>query len=191
MRGFLADLRKTLVADIRNAHEGDPFPANDGGRLVAGRGVVLAESSVLDEGGGKASGSTSNFCRISLLRTMAAIAQNHHDAEGLVWPAIVAPFSVVVTSLASTGETFAAAERIYSALNAAGIDTILDDRDERPGVKFIEADLIGFPVRVTVGERGLKEGLVEIRSRSDARLERVPPVGVVQRVSDLLLRASL
>jgi prolyl-tRNA synthetase len=114
-------------------------------------------------------------------RIAAAAIEQNADADGIVWPASIAPFQVhiVVVSLRDAGQV-AAAEEIYSACRAAGLDALLDDRDERPGVKFKDADLLGVPVRVTIGNALAKEGVVEIKERRAPRHEsRVPKSQVV------------
>ena len=100
---------------------------------------------------------------IGVGRTMAAAVEQHHDADGIVWPLALAPFEIELVSLNPTDEaTRTAADALYEALVAAGLEVFYDDRDERPGVKFKDADLIGFPIRVNVGGRALKDGNVEI-----------------------------
>jgi prolyl-tRNA synthetase len=120
-------------------------------------------------------------------RIAAAVIEQNADADGIVWPASIAPFQVhvVVVSLRDAGQV-AAAEEIYRACNAAGLATILDDRDERPGVKFKDADLLGMPVRVTVGNALAKEGVVEIKERRAPRREsRVAPAAVLETLRGL------
>jgi prolyl-tRNA synthetase len=120
-------------------------------------------------------------------RIAAAAIEQNADADGIVWPASIAPFQVhvVVVSLRDAGQV-AAAEEIYRACNAAGLATILDDRDERPGVKFKDADLLGMPVRVTVGNALAKEGVVEIKERRAPRREsRVAPAAVLETLRGL------
>jgi prolyl-tRNA synthetase len=114
-------------------------------------------------------------------RIAAAAIEQNADADGIVWPASIAPFRVhiVVVSLRDAGQV-AAAEEIYAACQGAGLDALLDDRDERPGVKFKDADLLGVPVRVTIGNALAKEGVVEIKERRAPRHEsRVPKSQVV------------
>jgi prolyl-tRNA synthetase len=106
---------------------------------------------------------------IGLGRVMAAVVEHHHDDAGIVWPRSIAPFDVVVLALGGEPETTAAAEDAVRALTTAGLDVLVDDRDERPGVKFKDADLIGVPLRVAVGSRGLSEGrCVEWKLRREA-----------------------
>jgi prolyl-tRNA synthetase len=123
---------------------------------------------------------------IGVGRILIAAIENLHDERGICWPTAIAPYSVVVTPIRYDGEMKAAADRIYQQLNAAGIDTILDDRDARPGFKFADADLVGFPVRVTVGDRGLKEGKVEVKRRTAAEPEMVATNNLIARVRELL-----
>ena len=110
---------------------------------------------------------------IGIGRTMAAVAERCHDEHGLVWPMSVAPYEVVVCVLnPNDPRTSEVGARLYEALRAAGVDALLDDRDERPGVKFKDAELIGIPYRLTVGPKGLEQGKVEIvRRRGGARRE--------------------
>jgi prolyl-tRNA synthetase len=124
---------------------------------------------------------------IGVERAMAAIAEVHHDEAGLKWPVQVAPAQVNVIMVAARDDAVrAAAEAIYAALQTAGHDVMLDDRDERPGVKFKDAELIGIPFRVSVGSRDLAEGMVEVVSRESGERERVPVDQVVKYVQDLL-----
>jgi len=102
---------------------------------------------------------------IGVGRQMAAVVEAHHDEAGIVWPVPVAPYEAVVTPVGSDPATVAAAEAIYRELREQGIESLLDDRDERPGVKFADAELIGIPYRVTVGPRRLAEGKVEVVRR--------------------------
>jgi prolyl-tRNA synthetase len=120
-------------------------------------------------------------------RIAAAAVEQQADADGIVWPAAIAPFPVhiVVVSMRDAGQV-TAAEEIYAACRAAGLDAVLDDRDERPGVKFKDADLLGMPVRVTVGNLLAKEGVVEIKERRAPRREtRVPRAQVLDTLREL------
>jgi prolyl-tRNA synthetase len=112
---------------------------------------------------------------IGVTRTVAAVIEQRHDENGIIWPYPIAPYHVHVVPVnvkdASTRDT---AEAIYAGLEALGVEVLLDDRDERPGAKFKDADLLGIPLRVTVGEKGLKDGVVELRDRKTGEVERVP-----------------
>jgi prolyl-tRNA synthetase len=104
-------------------------------------------------------------------RVMAAIVEQHHDEQGIAWPAGVAPYDVHVVALKGVEEQ---AEQVAAVLDAAGQDVLLDDRDQRPGEKFADADLIGAPVRVTVGRKTLDDGMVDVRARAGGDERRVP-----------------
>ncbi|MGH3400427.1 MAG: proline--tRNA ligase [Streptosporangiaceae bacterium] len=124
---------------------------------------------------------------IGVERAMAAIAEVHHDDAGLTWPVQVAPAQATVILLSVRDEgARAAAESLYRDLLAAGVDAMLDDREERPGVKFKDAELTGIPVRLTVGARDLADGLVEVTSRATGEKERVAVAAAVAQVTALL-----
>jgi prolyl-tRNA synthetase len=124
---------------------------------------------------------------IGVERAMAAIAEVHHDDAGLKWPVNVAPAEVTVILVSTKDEAVvAAAESIYSVLQSAGVDVLLDDRDERPGVKFKDAELIGIPVRISIGSRDLAEGVVEVVSRATGERERVPVDQAAKHAQELL-----
>jgi prolyl-tRNA synthetase len=121
---------------------------------------------------------------IGVGRALASVVEANHDELGIVWPVSVAPFEVVVTVLKTDDpETMAAGERLYGGLQAAGIDVLLDDRPERPGVKFADAELVGIPYRVTVGPRGLADGVAEVQRRRDGTTERVAVDEAAARVA--------
>jgi len=112
---------------------------------------------------------------IGIERIMAAAIEAHHDANGIVWPLSIAPFQVVVSSVkASDAEQKEKSEKLYADLTAAGFEVLLDDRDERPGVKFKDADLVGIPFRVVTGPRALAKGCVELVERATGKTDEVP-----------------
>ena len=120
---------------------------------------------------------------IGVERAMSAVAETHHDENGLIWPISIAPYEVVVTLLKSDHEeSVVEAERIYNELGSAGVDVLLDDRNERPGVKFADAELIGIPLRVTIGPRGLENGVAELNVRSDSQQSEIALDKVVEEV---------
>ena len=124
---------------------------------------------------------------IGVERAIAVIAEVHHDDAGLAWPSQVAPAEVNVLALSVTDEAVRTiAEDLYATLQGAGLDVLLDDRDVRPGVKFRDSELVGIPVRVSVGARDLAEGVVEVTARADGQKDRVPLSGVTERVRELL-----
>jgi prolyl-tRNA synthetase len=123
---------------------------------------------------------------IGVGRTMASAVEQHHDADGIVWPIALAPFEVALVSLNASDEgTRREADALYEALTASGLEVFYDDRDERPGVKFKDADLIGFPIRVNVGGRALKEGNLEVISRRDRNVRLVPKADAAAAVRQL------
>jgi prolyl-tRNA synthetase len=125
---------------------------------------------------------------IGVGRAMATVAETHHDEHGLIWPMSIAPYEVVLTVVkVDHEESMAVAERLYEELRAAGIDVLLDDRDGRPGVKFADAELVGIPLRITIGPRGLDNGQLEYTSRADGEKVDVPIDDVVARVVDAVV----
>jgi prolyl-tRNA synthetase len=169
------------VVDLRNVVDGDPSP--DGkGKLSITRGIEVGHifqlgrkysetlgANVLDQ-----DGSTKTLIMgcygMGVTRLVGAIIEQCHDDDGIVWPQSVAPFTVHIVALnyAKSDGVRATADRLLAEFEAAGIETLLDDRDERPGVKFADADLIGIPHRIVIGERNLKAGQVEYRTRRSA-----------------------
>jgi prolyl-tRNA synthetase len=164
-------------ADLRFALEGDPCPRCSGGSLVMSRGIEVGHifrlgtkysaslgANFLDAGG-RPRPMVMGCYGIGVGRTVAAAIEQNHDEHGIIFPPSIAPFQVIISAVKPTDPRIReTAERIYGALLGAGIDTLLDDRDERPGIKFKDADLIGIPLRVTVGAKA-KEGMVEVRLR--------------------------
>ena len=126
---------------------------------------------------------------VGVSRTLQAIIEQSHDKDGIVWPSSVAPYQVVIELLdPDQPEVAKIANDLEAALEGVGVDVIVDDRAERPGVKFKDADLIGFPVRVVVGAKGLANGGVEIKRRSEDKSQTriVPPESALETVRSLL-----
>ena len=186
------------IADIRSALDGDPSPINDGGVLHGSKGIETGHIFKLGTKYSEKLGATflgedgvERACLmgcygIGINRILAAAIEVGHDADGCILPVTIAPFEVEVVAIGGTDEVAAESERLYADLQAAGVDVLLDDRTARPGVKFKDADLIGMPVQVVVGDRGLKEGLVEIKRRAGGEKESVAPDDVVGRVRKIL-----
>ncbi|MDT3705363.1 MAG: proline--tRNA ligase [Thiobacillus sp.] len=167
-----------FVADIRNVTSGDPCP--DGkGTLQLCRGIEVGHvfqlgskysqamnATYLDESG-HAQVMEMGCYGIGVSRIVASAIEQHHDDRGIIWPKAMAPFLLVIVAIgyAKSESVKTAADTLYKELTAAGFDVLLDDRDERPGVMFADAELIGIPHRVTVGERGLKDGVIEYQPR--------------------------
>jgi prolyl-tRNA synthetase len=120
---------------------------------------------------------------IGVTRIVAAAIEQNHDKDGIVWPVPLAPYEVAVLELQQDDDNLiATANKIYDDLQAAGIEVIYDDRDERPGVKFKDADLIGVPFRIAVGKKGLAEGVVELKRRNGAEVRKIKIAEIVPLV---------
>ena len=169
------------VADIRNARAGDPSPKADGATLEEGRGIEVGHIFKLGTKYSEAMGFTvldpdqqrkpviMGCYGIGVSRTLQACVEMSHDDDGIIWPAALAPYDVLITPMKTVpdGEIMVAAMRLADDLSHAGLDVLIDDRDERPGVKFKDADLIGVPIRLTIGDRALAEKSVEFKRRSE------------------------
>jgi prolyl-tRNA synthetase len=197
----IRDFRVDSYEDLVSIREGDRCPV-DGGELKIGRSIVVGhiyqlgtkyseplDAAYLDEDG------TRRFYQvgcygIGVSRIMAAVAEQFHDEAGLTWPRDLAPFDVVVI-LANNDHTVAAAEaeRIYVELRARGLEVLLDDRDARGGEKFADADLIGVPLQVIVGKRGIEGGTVDLKLRATGERATVPLADAVVAAADLLAMA--
>jgi len=192
------DLPEPAVADLRNVVAGDPDP--QGGRLAIQRGIEVGHIFFLGDKYSKALNATyldtdgkpavlqMGCYGIGISRISAAAIEQNHDDKGIVWPRAIAPFEVVVCPMGwSKSETVRnAAETLYEQLRQEGVDVILDDRDARPGVMFADWELIGVPLRVTVGERGLNEGIVELQQRSTGQTEKIPADSALSQVLERL-----
>ena len=185
-------------ADLREVTEGEPCPrcgtplefvrAIEVGHIFKlGRKYTTSLGvSVLGPDGSAVTPIMGSY-GIGVERAIAVIAEVYHDDAGLVWPSQVAPAEVNVLALSVTDEAVrTTAEDLYATLQGAGLDVLLDDRDVRPGVKFRDSELVGIPVRVSVGARDLAEGVVEVTGRADGQKDRVPLSGVTERVRELL-----
>lgn len=175
------DLGVSAFHDFREVGAGEPCPLC-GAALAVGKSIEVGHifklgtrysetlgARVLDEAGESLPLVMGSY-GIGIERTMAAVVERCHDANGIVWPVSVAPYEVVVTVVNPNDvATAEAGAQLYEALLAAGIDVILDDRDERPGVKFKDADLVGIPYRITVGPKGLAKKQVDLTRRRDGQ----------------------
>lgn len=173
------DYKGDIVTDLKLLKEGDPCPVC-GAPVKHARGIEVGQVFKL---GTKYSQAMNAVYKdenqqdrlivmgcygIGVTRTLSAIVEQHHDENGIIWPMSVAPYHVIITLVKPGDETQeAVAEEIYNRLSDAGVEVLLDDRDERPGVKFKDADLLGIPVRITVGKRA-PEGVVEYKLRREA-----------------------
>ena len=189
------DYQPDLVTDLVAVASGMPC-LRCGAPLRSARGIEVGNifklgtkysvsmgATVQDEAGNERPMITASY-GIGVGRLLACVIEAHHDDHGIVWPLSIAPFQAHVVLLrgkADTGEQ-AVAEELYTALQNAGIETLLDDRDERPGVKFNDADLIGIPLRITVGPRGLANGVVEVKRRNSDQRQEVEHTHLVSHV---------
>ena len=124
---------------------------------------------------------------VGVSRTMAAAIEQNYDDNGIIWPIEIAPYHVLVVPVNTKDEASAAkAEEIYMQLKKVGLETVIDDRNERPGVKFKDADLIGYPLRVTVGPKTLEQGQLEVRIRRNGETIFLPLDGYLPGISRLL-----
>jgi len=194
------DFTPWLTADLRTVKAGDACP-NCGKPVTTTKGNELGHIFQLGDkytrsmnvtfldNNGKAQVPTMGCYGIGIDRALASVIEEHHDADGIVWPMTVAPFHVVVVPIQYDGEVKAVADRLHDELSARGVEVLLDDRNDRPGVKFKDADLLGIPLRITVGAKNLPAN-VELKARSEKDHRLVPADAVVAEV-DALVKAAL
>jgi prolyl-tRNA synthetase len=195
------DLAEATVADIRNVKVGDPSP--DGkGVLDIQRGIEVGHVFYLGtkysqamkaefiDADGKSKVIEMGCYGIGVTRLPGAAIEQNHDEKGIIWPKAIAPFEVVICPMGieKSEAVKTAAEGLYADLKKAGVDVLFDDRGERPGVMFAEWELIGVPIRVTVGDRGLKEGKFEVQTRRTGAVDMVAQVDGVQLIQGLLAK---
>jgi len=189
------DVKVEGFVDIRNVIAGDPCPRCDSGKLEIWRGIEVGHVFKLGTKYSKAL--NANFLDadgkeqiifmgcygIGIGRTVAACIEQNHDENGIIFPIPIAPFQVIVSALsAKEDEVKEAAEKIYQDLLQAGIEVLIDDRDERPGFKFKDADLIGIPLRLVVGAKNLVDGKVELKDRKSGVVEIIPIAEALEKV---------
>ncbi len=188
------DFKIAAVADLRMAVKGDMSP--DGkGKLKPYRGIEVGHIFYLGTKYSKKM--EANYLAqdqtlkpiemgcygIGVTRTVQAVIEQNHDKDGIIWPASIAPYTVHIALLdPEQADARQVADKLYADLNAAGIDTFMDDRVERPGVKFKDADLLGFPLRVNIGARGLAAGELELIERKTKRLDKVQPGAIFEKI---------
>lgn len=193
------DVPNAEFADIREIVSGDPSPCG-AGTLEIRRGIEVGHifqlgtkysetmnASVLDEQG-RSQPMVMGCYGIGITRIVAAAIEQNHDENGIIWPAAMAPFDVAIVPLGmDKSEAVAqATERLYAACQDAGLSAFLDDRRERPGVKFAEMELLGMPLRVTVGERSLAEGNLELTHRHSGETEMIAADTILDRLQQIL-----
>ena len=193
------DLPALRFADIRRAGAGDSCPRCQGGVFVAHRGIEVGQTFYLGTKYSKALNATYLDAQgqqhplemgcygIGVTRTVAAAIEQHHDNNGIIWPMPLAPAVVSIVPVNWNDPSIRqTAEDLYAKLLTAGVEVLLDDRDERPGVKFKDADLLGLPLRVTIGTKSLARQMVELKRRADAQAIEV----ALDQIVDTLVSAS-
>jgi prolyl-tRNA synthetase len=194
-RDFPIEGKDVIIADVRNAVEGDTYK---GQKLLFKRGIEVGQVFKLGTKYSAKLGakfldkdSTEKPCimgcyGIGINRIAASAIEIFHDNDGIIWPISIAPFEVIVTPAGNGEEIAAAAEKLYNELMAAGVEVLLDDRDARGGVKFKDADLIGIPIRITIGAKSLAENNAEIKLRREKEIAKVPLGQVKEKILQLI-----
>ena len=187
------------VEDLREVVEGDPCPDGNG-TLQIKRGIEVGhifqlgckyseamKAQVLDENGKNVT-MTMGCYGIGVSRVVAAAIEQNHDDRGITWPQAMAPFqlAIVPLNMQKSEAVTSCAEDLYQQLKNAGIDVLMDDRNERPGVKFADMELIGIPHRIVIGDRALAEGNIEYKGRQDADSQLVPQGEIIRFLQDKL-----
>jgi prolyl-tRNA synthetase len=197
------DFTPAIFADFRLAATGDPCPRCDAGSLEIYRGIEVGQVFYLGTKYSEAMGATyldaegrerpieMGCYGIGISRMVAAAIEQNHDANGIIWPLSIAPFQVLLLPINYKDRAIReAADQLYRELEERGVEVLLDDRDERPGVKFKDADLIGVPLRVTIGAKGLEKGYLELRWRRDGKSDEIPLAGGAERIETILKQAQ-
>jgi prolyl-tRNA synthetase len=195
------DFRVDRWEDVAQVRPGDPCPRCDG-RLQLAKGIVVGhtyqlgtryskplKATFVDEDGTEQPYQMGCY-GIGVTRIVPAIVEQSSDDDGLRWPKSVAPYdAVVVPTNMDMPAVVEAAEQLYQALLAAGLAVVIDDREESAGVKFADADLIGYPLQVVVGKRGIEAGTVDLKVRATGQREKAPLAGAAAAASELLAAA--
>ncbi|OHB59171.1 MAG: proline--tRNA ligase [Planctomycetes bacterium GWF2_42_9] len=194
-RDFPIEGKNIIVADVRNAVEGDTYR---GLKLTFKRGIEVGQvfklgtkysaklgAKFLDKDG------TEKPCimgcyGIGINRIAASAIETMYDKDGIMWPINIAPFEVIIVPAGNSPEVAQASEKIYTELQEAGVEVLLDDRDERGGVKFKDADLIGIPIRITIGAKSIAEGNAEVKLRSESEVKKVSLQSVTQKTLEII-----
>ncbi|MFA4875351.1 MAG: proline--tRNA ligase [bacterium] len=193
----LGDLKVDKFLDIRRAVAGDACP-RCGGRFEEHRGIEVGQvfylgtkysepmKAVYTDEEGHSRALVMGCYGIGIGRTAAAAIEQNNDERGIIWPLPIAPFHVQVIPLSTGKEVLDVAFKLHGELISSGVEAIIDDRDERAGVKFADADLIGIPYRIIVGEKGLKDGCVELKERRGGEALKLPPEKALERMVELV-----
>ena len=191
------DFAVEVFLDLRQARAGDRSPRSDN-RLQEAKGIEVGHVFLLGTKYSQAMNATfldadgqetlaiMGCYGIGVSRTAAAAIEQNHDDKGMRWPVPIAPFHVHVLPVTASEQVVQTAGMLYDACLEAGVEVLWDDRDERAGVKFNDADLIGAPFHVTIGDRGLKQGVVELKQRNTGEVQQLPPADVIPNIRRLL-----
>lgn len=195
------DFRMDQVFDLRMVNAGEKCP-KCGGPLQEARGIEVGQvfklgtkyskalnATFLDENGQERP-CVMGCYGVGVSRTIAAAIEQNNDKDGIIWPIPIAPYHVILVPVSmKDSQVVETADKLYEELRNAGVEVIIDDRDERPGVKFKDADLVGYPLRVTVGSKTLAEGKVELRFRKSGEMELVKVEELTSRVKGIITEA--
>jgi prolyl-tRNA synthetase len=196
------DFTATEFADLRLATAGDACPRCESGVFEAHRGIEVGQVFYLGTKYSESMGATyldaegrdrpieMGCYGIGISRLVAAAIEQNHDANGIIWPLSLAPFEVLLLPINYKDKAIReAADKVYQELQDQAVEVLLDDRDERPGVKFKDADLIGIPLRVTIGARGLEKGYLELRWRHNGKTDEIPVADSTKKLYTILTQA--
>lgn len=192
------DCPKPILADLRLAKEGDPCP-RCGASLSLPRGIEVGhifklgtkysqamKATYLDQEGNEKVMIMGCY-GIGVGRTMSAAIEQNYDQQGIIWPMPISPYQILVLPTDVTDNTIReTGEQVYQCMIEQGIEAIIDDRDERPGVKFKDADLLGIPLRLTIGSKSLKQGYLELRIRKSGEILQLPKDGYLEKITQLI-----
>lgn len=197
------DFKADQIIDITLAREGDGCPITEDGILSAKSGIEVGNTFMLGtkyseslgavflDAEGKEHPMIMGSYGIGVTRTPQAAIERYHDDKGIIWPKSIAPFDIEIIPLSMDNDQHVkTAEMLYASLSEAGFEVLIDDRSERPGVKFNDADLIGIPIRITIGDKSLKENSVEVKARAEKDFELVALDKVVESVRALYERLT-
>ena len=196
------DFTPSAFADLRLAVNGDACPRCEKGKLESHRGIEVGQVFYLGTRYSEKMGATfldtegreqpiqMGCYGIGISRLVAAAIEQNHDANGIIWPFSIAPFQVLVLPINYKEEKLRdAADKLYQELQRRGVEVLLDDRDERPGVKFKDGDLVGIPLRVTIGAKSLDKGCVELRWRRDGKTDEIAVADAAKTIENLITQA--
>ncbi|MBK9293074.1 MAG: proline--tRNA ligase [Oligoflexia bacterium] len=189
------DFKATAWVDLRKAQEGDSCPECKAGKLKSFRGIEVGHVFFLGDKYSKAMkaqfldvNGKAQYCEmgcygIGITRTVQAAIEQGHDKDGMIWPITLAPFEVLITLIdVEDAQIKSIAEELYQALLSKGIEVLLDDRNERPGSKFKDADLIGIPLRINIGKKSFADGFVEMVERKTKKMEKIKHTEVLDKI---------